>query len=706
MPFHLRSLVLVMVLSLCCLPLRAQWVETNGPFGGSIFAFAQGLSPRFYAGGYRGGVFRTTNSGVSWTQVNSGLTNTNVYAIATTHDNLGHDIVFAGTDGSGVFKSTNNGDTWTQSNSFSNGSVYALDISGTTVYAGVYNDGVYVSNDTGRTWTADGLANRSINTLYGSGTNLFAGLGGGGVFRTTDGGANWTQLNSGLTNTDVRSLVYDGNGRLDAGTYGGGVFASTNNGTTWSATGSMSSPYVNAVGWGAGSFGPYLIAATDGGGIYISTNGGTVWTQQNVGLPNLYVRALYGTSFAGTDGGGVAASTNGGFSWVVRDSGMVSSFLLSFRANGSNLYAGTFGAGLFLSTDNGTSWRPMNNGLSTTFVSALLMNGPTMYAGTLANAAGGGVNRSTDGGATWTPVNSGLTNLSVNALAMIGTNLFAGTLGGVFLSTNSGNSWTLVSNGLTNTQVNTLAVVGTNLFAGTTGTSSAVFLSTDNGSSWSATSIGWPNAGTNVYALTVNGTDLYVGISQPGSGFNAVYRTTDNGSSWPLVSGSVPTPTVRSMVFANSTLLAGTDGGVIVLRNNSWSAANTGLVNTQVYALSVLGTNLFAGTNGDGVWRRSISEVTDVKELGPLPNEFALMQNYPNPFNPSTTISFSLSKSSKATLRMFDVLGREVATLMNETKQPGTYSVQWDASGFASGIYFYRLQAGDYVDTKKLVFLK
>jgi len=89
------------------------------------------------------------------------------------------------------------------------------------------------------------------------------------------------------------------------------------------------------------------------------------------------------------------------------------------------------------------------------------------------------------------------------------------------------------------------------------------------------------------------------------------------------------------------------------------------------------------------------------------PNTFRVNQNYPNPFNPSTNISFSIPQQSVVRLTVTDVLGREVATLINnEERNAGNYNVKWNASSFASGVYFYRLQAGNFVQTKKLVLLK
>jgi hypothetical protein len=89
-----------------------------------------------------------------------------------------------------------------------------------------------------------------------------------------------------------------------------------------------------------------------------------------------------------------------------------------------------------------------------------------------------------------------------------------------------------------------------------------------------------------------------------------------------------------------------------------------------------------------------------------VPSAYSLAQNYPNPFNPSTQISFSIPKSGLVVLKVYDILGREVATLVNENKQAGSYNVAFNASNYASGVYFYRIQSGDFIDTKKMSLIK
>jgi hypothetical protein len=105
-------------------------------------------------------------------------------------------------------------------------------------------------------------------------------------------------------------------------------------------------------------------------------------------------------------------------------------------------------------------------------------------------------------------------------------------------------------------------------------------------------------------------------------------------------------------------------------------------------------------------WINTTNGVGDIEGKTQLPSHYALSQNYPNPFNPSTTIKFELPKASQVNLTVFDILGREVSVLVNERREAGVHEVKFDGSKLASGVYVYRLQAGGFVQSKRLVLLK
>jgi len=385
---------------------------------------------------------------------------------------------------------------------------------------------------------------------------------------------------------------------------------------------------------------------------------------------------------------------------------------------GANLFVGTSVNGTYLSTDNGTSWSQVNNGLTNMQIRALAVSGPNLFAGTV----GGGMFISSNNGMNWTAVNNGLTNLVVQALAVSGQSLFAGTYhAGVFVSTNNGTNWTAANNGLpADTYLSSLVASGTNIFAGISYTAGGyayggVFLSTNNGTSWTAVNTGLPSGSARDCFLGVNGANLFAGISTSDVNGSRIYRSTNNGSNWTAVNTGLPSSATRYCFAASSgNLFAGIDtSGVFLSTNNgtSWTEVNNGLTYRGVRDLAVspgasgFGANLIAV--GGGVWRRPLSDmITSVdKPSNGLPMHFNLDQNYPNPFNPTTIINYAVPQSSNVSIRIFNTLGQEVAELVSEFKAPGYYQVQWNAN-VPSGIYFYRLQAGDFIKTKKLVLLK
>ncbi|MBX2991000.1 MAG: T9SS type A sorting domain-containing protein [Bacteroidetes bacterium] len=140
-------------------------------------------------------------------------------------------------------------------------------------------------------------------------------------------------------------------------------------------------------------------------------------------------------------------------------------------------------------------------------------------------------------------------------------------------------------------------------------------------------------------------------------------------------------------------------------RNASTSTAPS-VAGFRTGAAAFGGGVIYSQLGPTGVFYDGSNIITDVRPTNELPGTFALEQNYPNPFNPSTTIKFSMPQTSEVTLKVYDMLGREVATLVNDVKPMGTYEVTWNAANLASGIYYYRMAAGSFGDVKKLILLK
>ncbi|MHB9012952.1 MAG: T9SS type A sorting domain-containing protein [Ignavibacteriaceae bacterium] len=380
--------------------------------------------------------------------------------------------------------------------------------------------------------------------------------------------------------------------------------------------------------------------------------------------------------------------------------GLNDQYVWTFAVIDSNIFAGSGGGGIFLSTDNGATWEHSDSGLTSLGISSLIglpnpVGGNYIFAGTY----GDGVFLSTNNGATW--AQTSLDSQYVWSLASSGSNIFAGTEKGIFLSSNNGTNWTQINSGLTNFVINALVVSpnGTNIFAGT---AKGIFLSKDNGTNWVSIDSGLTNQ--YVWSLFISDTNLFAGTEK------GVFLSTNNGANWKQL--GLDTQYVWTFAKVDSMLFVGTNGGVFASTNNTfnWIPINSGLSNSDVTSLVIKDTNIFAGSFG--VYVLSLNNIftpTVVKQIkNSYPQEFFLAQNYPNPFNPSTTINFAVQKESFVSIKVYDALGREIATLVNEEKPVGNYSVQLVLGNkqLASGVYFYRMQAGSFVETKKLIFMK
>ena len=126
----------------------------------------------------------------------------------------------------------------------------------------------------------------------------------------------------------------------------------------------------------------------------------------------------------------------------------------------------------------------------------------------------------------------------------------------------------------------------------------------------------------------------------------------------------------------------------------------------DIYSLTTTSQYIFAGTDSS-VWRRSFTEIIGIQKISELvPSSFSLSQNYPNPFNPKTKIKMEIAKLGNVKLIVYDILGREVAKLVNERLKPGTYEVTFNGSKYASGVYFYKLKTDNFSEIKKMFLIK
>jgi photosystem II stability/assembly factor-like uncharacterized protein len=396
----------------------------------------------------------------------------------------------------------------------------------------------------------------------------------------------------------------------------------------------------------------------------------------------------------------------------------------TFLESGNNIFAGTSN-GVYLTSDGGSNWSAANTGLIKD-ITYLAIIGTNLFA----SDGYTGVFRSTDDGASWTSVNNGLSNPEVNALAVKGDLLFAGTRysgtlnGGMYFTTDFGNSWSYVNNGMEkDSYTYSIVVYKDNIY--TTSNyqrggllSGGVYLSTNDGASWSSINSGLMNiACVSLIAVPVDrisGPDLYVGdVNSPNGNLGAgAYLSTDCGSNWTVANKGIENVYVRSFTHFGEKVyaLSNSTSHIYLTKDHGslWNPVNTdSLPNAEILSQSVIGTELFVGIFQKGIWSRPLSEISDINNKQPkIPSNFDLYQNYPNPFNPETNISFTIPQSRFVTLKIYDLMGREKATLVNEYKPSGNYTIKFDGNKLSSGVYFYRIEAGEYIATKKFILMK
>jgi photosystem II stability/assembly factor-like uncharacterized protein len=724
----------------CSLPTSAQWVQTNGPFGGTVTAMAalpdtQTGGAVIFAATDGGGVYISTDNGMQWQPTYADLQNANVWRVMRFLKGLGASTLYAETS-SGAFCTTDMGKTWNHVSALFQGcdvSLVAIYINTAqdTVLLGGTDSGLVVSTDAGRNWVLSTTPPVSFPTSIAilpatkdsDIIRIVAGTMWNGIYISSDNGMTWTPS----TLKGQIGAVAASDSVIYAGVYADRIYRSTDEGTSWTACGN-GLPLATDVRAFAfipnRSGGSSVIALSEPSEIFLSTNNGDHW---NAIKNNLWAGSFWSLTtaqlnsdtsaiFVGTESG-VFRSANAGFTWDVVNQGLSACIVTALGVSKTSIFAGTIGNGIFRSSDQGFTWIPVNNGLDSVFIESiqtyggLTVNsiasfGNTLLAGTLA-----GIFRSTDEGATWTDVNNDWTRQQIWSFTKSDSAIFAG--GSVFLvfrSTDDGKTWNHGDTSFSSGSVMALTSENGKLFAAAM--EGGAYRSTDNGASWSK--IYSPGQSDNPYAITYVSPYLLLG-----AGTQGLFRSSDDGNTWTGGGNGLPADcNIYDFVVTGSDVFAGTIGGVFLSTDFGlhWSNVSSQELNTEIISIAILGSDLVAGTEGAGViWKRPLSEMIAFSNVSErlLAFDFKLEQNYPNPFNPITTIKYSILKESFVTIKVFDILGKEITTLVNERKSTGKYSVNFNASYLPSGIYFYRMQAipegrqsGSFVSIKKFVLLK
>ena len=706
MKLYARRFFCLCVIVVVPLMLTAQsfvWQDISGVPG--CFALRRGMDGTVFAAsegspGYTGAVYKSLDRGMTWTatSVNYGLITqleTRGSRVLTSRFVLNSSPTYQ------VFLSADNGSTWNRilGDGFNSildfiisdsGTVYGIinpflpgggalakysanrwrqtgvpfltrGVSTTQAmdrasnfYVGTQTNGLFISTNFGTSWI-NLLSPRSITAInVEKETELLLGASptsviSGGVFTSSDTGKTWQLL--GLAQNSINGISRDSTGTIFAAT-SAGVYRYRGMPNQWD----LMSPISGAVSDVLSLDGQHLVAISTSQGMFTSGDGGTVWNQNGIRDEDVSsVLAPAGnTIYLGTLGHRLFVSKDAGLAWKHVPADSICDYVFSLAYAGGNAFAGTE-CGVFRSTDQGTSW----SNVSEADVAGGSFALATSRTGVIYNGTNFGVYRSEDAGIHWTP--AGFNNEKISSLA-VGQNdelVCAGPTSGISASSNGGTTWQSLGLVRNDVQCVSVSLSGTVIV----GIEGGVVISADRGTTWQEKyfSSGY------VYSLVSSGTNL---VAATGSG---VFVSADEGMTWSLQNSGIKQPIVLSVAV--------TPAG-----------------------------NLLAGTYNGGLYR-SDQTITGVTDDVSVPVTSALLHNYPNPFNPSTNIRFQIggalagdSRPEHVSLNVYDVLGRQVATLLNENLMPGMHTISWDATSSPNGIYFalLRITNGTYV-TKMLL---
>lgn len=692
-----------------------------------------GLDIRVTRGMYGIGILKTTNGGLTWNKSLdwSYQNQTGIWEIIINPKNS--NILYAATS-EGIFKSTNAGGNWVQILNYKMViDIMINPIDTNIVYASIGNltnnaptplneRGIFKSTNSGVNWfkltgglPGDWSGKANLDMYKGNPNFIYVSICNDvtsyvGFYRSTNAGANWTlgstsvpSSNQGWYNNGI-IVKPDNPNVILVGTIN--VEKSTNGGTSFSTKSSWSSWYSGATPPGQPE-GPanfvhadvhnFAVNPKDPNKVYIITDGG-LYRSNNFAESN---------SFYSCNGGYITSQFYASFANSFQDSNYC---IGGLQDNRSAFYQGS------------VAWYKtfMGDGLSSAVNS---LNDNIVYT----EYVYGDIYKSTNRGINWTdvsPPNSGSSSYYCFVAPYICCKsnpnvLYAGSIG-MYKSTTGGGNWTgPYGYSIMNAKILSMAVsyfTTDTIYVGTIPASSpaGIFRSVDGGLNWiNITGNSMPNKyPTDISINPNNSKEVYVTFG--GFGNSHIFKSTNSGNNWIDITNNLPNVPHQCVIIDPlypNIIYTGNDLGVYASTNSgqTWGEFRTGMPYSLVFDLTISFPNrkLRATTHGNGVWQRNlVSTPLHISSNENNPEDYILEQNYPNPFNQLTKISFQIPVSEYVKIKVFNISGLEIATIMNERKDAGKYNIQFDASNLSSGIYFYRMEISNKTFTKKMILIK
>lgn len=626
-----------------------------------------------------------------------------------------------------LLKSEDGGQTWLELDTggglFESDAELAID-SEQRVYLRKNSDnGIYLSEDSGNNWSQILAPSDNIDGMYiDENDNVYA-WGDFGIEFTEDFGENWSLI----FDQEIENFTSASDGRIVA-TNDKILYYSDDDGANWNEIENeffFSDLYFDNEGT------LFTIDVNDG--VLISEDGGETWTEQGDGLferPRFGMiegefLTINGTTFI-TNRSDPAKSFGAAplYKYNVDNKVWTETVVQGFTGSiirdlvkTDNAWYGIFGLRLFKSTDKGENWEELNTtDLFSPISLAVSSNGDIFIA------SGTFISRSKDGGDTWNelPESDEVGSIEIRASEMHTTSteniVYTNFLNTLLIWDNEADEWTRIGDNLLGSSTPRNIWFNSHneqLYADVSGT---LYTTEDKGDTWTElTSDEFSSSIDRLFTLAFLDDQTLYAITNKN-----LRKSVDGGKSWEETAQDLNGDRFGNTSPAGFTAFG---EGNLLLDNREKNSENYGLlisndegqnwqlednfVPGHITMITKLDNNIYIGTKGNGLFESDeLTGTSNELVSGELPQNFKLHQNYPNPFNPSTVISYQINSPSKVTQKVFDMLGKEVALLVNEQKNAGTYSLTFDASRLSSGMYIYQLQTGDFSQTRKMILIK
>jgi photosystem II stability/assembly factor-like uncharacterized protein len=711
--FTNSKLLLILTFCLFVVPDSfSQWEKTNG-IKGSYFNQVAGDENNLLAVTNYGTVFHYTNG--EWKYRSAFNYINDIYKL---HNS------WIGYSSNTIMRSDDDGLTWKEIlHPDESNFLVAAKVIDDKIYA-LASDTLYYSSDAGETWNKNEI---SINVVAGADTGVFYAV----------------------STFYVRDSIMIAGGFTTLPSNFGTVVYSTDLGQHWQATNFPNNNFSNFVFEITGDENYYYVSGSNG---FLKSENGIDWQEINEGLP--FEGSSVSIGEIDIYRGELIAIIHNTPPGLYRYNGNIWNL---FFDNVFPAYISTENDDLIFTSEGEVIKYNENGNIVLTKDLIASTSRPVVSSnGNVYSVYKSKLYRSVDKGLNWNVVR----DPAAGTLVVNGDNLYTTSTSGIVRSTNSGNDWTYHSSGIPGSHIPKLSSVGfanSKLYAGFNGVRArmhlpavweqgGVYISNNNGETWSAFNSGLPTEGgvhSPVYTITAEGNIVII--------YTASGRFSLINNSWVNIGNGFPADTYISTIFiynddvifiTNTGLYISHDKGVTKEEFNSgltgltnylttlfsyddglyvfasddmntvykyegehWNEVDFPLPENLVFtSLQSVEKNIYAGTYDNGIWRYDPAPTGNGDITNPV--EYKLSQNFPNPFNPGTLINYQLAENGQVQIKVYDVLGKEVVTLVNENKQAGKYQIRFDASSLPSGVYFYRIITDRFSETKKMMLLR